>query len=455
MLEAAMALEAAIARIRKIGDSAMQKSESGADAAQKAFEDNPIRGGAMQSRDAAEGTLINDRARVETAQANLDTRRRDIQSNPEMKAINDSLEGITQRRKDLEAKSRIGGITPAEQGELDAATKREIELMAQRERLAQKLTEAERKQLDAINNGIAAREKENEKNRQRLDEDSSFNRTRNQAAQIIENSTRQADEARQRFINNPTDENRALKEKADSNLSEDRRRAQQLQDDLDNKRKQVERDPAVKARNEAISNNNQQLAAFAEKEATVGLTKFEEGVRANIQESNRRLAMQNNQAVEGQLQPERKAIDDQEREMNQRDRALRGRELGMNERDRFAKQFREGAGGDIKARRQEIQDAGGDPAAFLEQSIKNQMEQVAPMLKGFEEERQTAQIQGPSRKALQVSDVSTSQGAAELTRLLRGDDTAKDVNLAELRKQTQKFDALIEIIKQQNPGVLL
>jgi hypothetical protein len=93
--------------------------------------------------------------------------------------------------------------------------------------------------------------------------------------------------------------------------------------------------------------------------------------------------------------------------------------------------------------------------ALLEKGIKNQMQEVAPMLQGFEEERQNALLQGPSRKALQVSDVSTSQGASELTRLIRGDDSAKDVNLAELRKQTSKFDALIDIIKQQNPGVLL
>jgi hypothetical protein len=83
------------------------------------------------------------------------------------------------------------------------------------------------------------------------------------------------------------------------------------------------------------------------------------------------------------------------------------------------------------------------------------MESVAPMLKGFQEERQNAMLQGPSRAALNVSDVSTSQGASELTRLIRGDDSAKDVNLAELRKQTQKFDDVIQAIRDANPGVLL
>ena len=92
---------------------------------------------------------------------------------------------------------------------------------------------------------------------------------------------------------------------------------------------------------------------------------------------------------------------------------------------------------------------------FLKQAISNQMEAVAPMLKGFQDERQSAILQGPSRAALNVSDVSTSQGASELTRLIRGDDSAKDVNLEELRKQTDKLDEVVKAIREANPGVLL
>jgi len=135
----------------------------------------------------------------------------------------------------------------------------------------------------------------------------------------------------------------------------------------------------------------------------------------------------------------------------------RGREAFLNDRERFSRDIREGivkdmtAGAIDQAGLMNIQGRRG----LLEKGIQNQMEQVAPMLQGFEEERQTARIQGPSRAALQMTDVSTSQGAAELTRLLRGDDSAKDVNLAELRKQTAKFDDLIQAVKDANPGVLL
>lgn len=455
LTESAIAIEAALTRIRKIGDSAMQKSESGADAAQKAFEENPTRGGAMATRDNAERQLIDDRARVATAQANLDNRRAEIQSDPKMAAINDDLEAATQRRQDLEAKSRVGGISDKEQGELDAARKKEIELMRQREQLAQQLTAAERRQLDAINNGIAARERENEKNRQRQNEDPSFNRSRNRAGQIAENSQRQADEAQQRFINNPTIENARRRAEADSNLRRDRQRAQELQDNLDNKRKEVEADPEVKARNEKIAKNNERLAQLAEKEARGGLTEREKQERTNLQGENRQNQAKNDDVVNRRTAPERKAIDDKDREMAQREKADRGRMLGMTDRERFAKEFKEGAGADINARAAQMRQGGEDPTKFLQQAIKNQMETVAPMLQQFEEERQNARLQGPSRAALKATDVSTTEGAAELTRLIRGDDSAKDVNLAELRKQTQKFDELIKAVQQANPGVLL
>jgi hypothetical protein len=453
--EATVAIEAAIARIRKIGDSAVQKSEAGADAAQKEFEDNPRRGGVMGARDAAEAQLIDDRARVATAQADLDNRRREIQSDPAVQGINAELEATTQRRQDLEAKARVGGITPAEQGELDAATKREIELMRIRERFAQQLTEAERKQLDAINNGIAARERENEKNRQRANEDPTFNRTRNQAGQIIEDSQRQADEARQRYINTPTLDARFDQSAAETQMREDRTRAQELQDTLDNKRKELESDPRIKRENEKITRNNERLAGLAEKEANGGLTDQEKRERDQLQRENRNSQQDKDSMIAGGTYREQFQIDQQQIEINQRERAFRGRTLGMTDKERFAKEFKEGAGSDINARAAELRKQGEDPTEFLQQAFKNEVEKSAPMFQQFAEERENALLQGPSRAALNMSDVSTSQGASELNRLLRGDDSAKDVNLAELRKQNDTLEAIAGYLRENNPGVLL
>ena len=217
----------------------------------------------------------------------------------------------------------------------------------------------------------------------------------------------------------------------------------------------MEQDPFVKINNWAIAKNDKQLAALAEKEATVGLTEDEKRERERLQEKNRQMRGENERIIASGTRDEQKAIDDEQIAQNQRDRARRGRDLGMTDRERFRRDFEEGAGADINARAKELKDKGEDPTKFLRQAFQNQMESVAPMLQGFQEERQNALLQGPSRAALNVSDVSTSQGASELTRLLRGDDSAKDVNLAELQKQTGYLADIRADLKANNPGVLL
>jgi predicted nucleic acid-binding Zn-ribbon protein/predicted CopG family antitoxin len=159
--------------------------------------------------------------------------------------------------------------------------------------------------------------------------------------------------------------------------------------------------------------------------------------------------------IEAQAAAEDRFRKDREKEARTATAAGRGAELGMTPEEKFRRDFKEGAGADINARAKELKDKGEDPTKFLRQALANQMEQVAPMMKQFQDERQNAMLQGPSRAALNVSDVSTSQGASELTRLLRGDDSAKDVNLAELQKQTNKLDEVVKAIQAANPGVLL
>jgi hypothetical protein len=457
--EATAAIENAISRIRKIGESALQKSEAGADAAQKAFEENPQRGGGAEARDAAENRLINDRAVIGDKQGKLDNRRREIQNNPEMVAINAELEGITQRRKDLAAKADIGGgLGRDENSELDAATKREIELIRQRELLARQLTEAERKQLDVINNGLLAREKELEKSRQRSEESPEFNRTKSQAEATLGEASRRADEAQQRFAANPTDENKKRRDDAESQLQSAQGRLQQFQDLGDLLRKQAEASPEFQANNAELQGIAERRSQIASDSAGRGLTQEEaifiggdDGLIARESE----LRAKNEQLMQKKMAPQRKAVDDAQKEEALLTRADRGRDLGMTDRDRFAKEFKEGSGADINARADQMRRGGEDPTAFLEQAFKNEVEKAAPMFKQFEEDRKNAQIQGPSRAALNMSDVSSREGASELTRLLRGDDSAKDVNLAELRKQNDNLQTIADLLRDANPGVLL
>jgi hypothetical protein len=80
-------------------------------------------------------------------------------------------------------------------------------------------------------------------------------------------------------------------------------------------------------------------------------------------------------------------------------------------------------------------------AAFesLRNNRANLARQQAPLLVGFAEEVQNAILQGPSRASLSATDASTLEGQRELNRLLRGEDSARDVNLVELQKQTQSL----------------
>jgi hypothetical protein len=67
----------------------------------------------------------------------------------------------------------------------------------------------------------------------------------------------------------------------------------------------------------------------------------------------------------------------------------------------------------------------------------------APAVFALADEVKNAILQGPSRAALGATDASTIEGQRELNRLLRGDDSARDVDLAALQEQSNR---LLEVI---------
>jgi hypothetical protein len=87
--------------------------------------------------------------------------------------------------------------------------------------------------------------------------------------------------------------------------------------------------------------------------------------------------------------------------------------------------------------------------AFIQKYFDNQAEEMrkAGPLGQAENERFNAQISGPSRQALNASDITTSDGAKELNRLLRGEDSSRDVNFAEMKQQTELLQIIAEGIK--------
>jgi len=132
----------------------------------------------------------------------------------------------------------------------------------------------------------------------------------------------------------------------------------------------------------------------------------------------------------------------------------RGRELSRSPAEQAGRQLADDlralqaardeaiAGGGNRAKVQ--QDFADDRQRIIEDSFRS----TAPAIFALADAVQNSILQGPSRAALQASDVSTVEGARELNRLLRGDDAARDQNLVELQKQSQSLDELVRIARE-------
>lgn len=143
----------------------------------------------------------------------------------------------------------------------------------------------------------------------------------------------------------------------------------------------------------------------------------------------------------------------------QRDAAQRGRELTLTPGERAAEELNEriaeireyasraaeestGLPDDIQAIRNRMNEA-------IARAEEDMLRQVAPTITGMADSVRNAVLQGPSRAALNASDVTTTQGQQELNRLLRGDDPARDVDMVALQRETNEILRAIE--RKENP----
>ena len=132
----------------------------------------------------------------------------------------------------------------------------------------------------------------------------------------------------------------------------------------------------------------------------------------------------------------------------------RGRELSRSPAEQagreIAEQLRQ-----LEAFRDDRLAAGG-PAAQVQADfeadrrrlIDDSFRSTAPAIFALADSVANAVLQGPSRAALQATDVSTVEGARELNRLLRGDDAARNQDLVELQKQSQALEELVRIARE-------
>ena len=125
-------------------------------------------------------------------------------------------------------------------------------------------------------------------------------------------------------------------------------------------------------------------------------------------------------------------------ELTESPAARAGRELAEN-LDRVDAGFDELVGAGVLD--QQTADAQREEAR--RRQIDEAFRSQAPAIAGLADSVANALLQGPSRAALNATDVSTVEGARELNRLIRGDDAARDVNLLELQQQTQLLRDLV------------
>jgi hypothetical protein len=97
--------------------------------------------------------------------------------------------------------------------------------------------------------------------------------------------------------------------------------------------------------------------------------------------------------------------------------------------------------------------AGPDRDALLNSFVKNRAMEIAPALAELAREREQA-ITPAYSPALMASDASTAEGQKELNRLLRGEDSSKDKNLDELKKQSELLSEMLEVAKRDHNVVI-
>ena len=152
------------------------------------------------------------------------------------------------------------------------------------------------------------------------------------------------------------------------------------------------------------------------------------------------------------------AVDESTREEQRRRQAERGRQLAQTPGQRAA----ESLASDLDAVRQFFgrqAEEGSGLVDFEAQNaaqgrlVQDAFRSQAPAIAGLADSVANALLQGPSRAALNATDVSTVEGARELNRLIRGDDAARDQNLEELRRQSGQLQELIQAVRDNGGDI--
>jgi hypothetical protein len=330
---------------------------------------------------------------------------------------------------------------------LSAAQQRIIDRVEAGLPVDRELVDAARAEREAAQKALEARQKEVvafDSTRQALGRFAAALDLASQEAQSnLQSAQQAADEARRADLGRSTPATRQAREQADADLARQRELATNVEEEV----------AAARERGRA-GQSPAGLEASVRRIQEIDQLLGTQGVLASGQreELARERARLEQQAVEADEQV-RRARDESTREAEQAAAAVRGRELSRTDGERAAADLTRGLD-DIRqffGRQAEettgIVDFEAQAAAqqrFIDQSLRS----AAPAIFGLADQVANAVLQGPSRAALEATDVSTVEGSRELNRLLRGDDSARDQNLVELQKQSQSLDELVRIARE-------
>ena len=286
-----------------------------------------------------------------------------------------------------------------------------------------------------------------------LDMEQFLGRTRKIGEGGLSASEQTADIRQQMFMRRPTEANRAARDEAERQLIVDRERVARANSQLDQRRAQAEVDPVVLKANDLIAGAQEELARLQAEAATNGVAVDPARVR-QLQDVEAAARADRDRRVFDMTGKEREAQEQAAREMEgrrkqaemdqragesraaERDRVRQGREDAMTSRERRA----------LEAARssENMAAAAGefaDPVArtaFIQKYFDNQKKEILQSgpLGQAADERYNAQFT-TRRVGMEATDASTMEGSRELNRLLRGDDANKDVNFAEMQRQTE------------------
>jgi len=278
-----------------------------------------------------------------------------------------------------------------------------------------------------------------------------LNRASQEAQQNLQSAQQAADQARREELGLSTPRTRDERAAAEAALQRQIELERQAQFEIANARARLEEqsqnDPVLQSTFQRIREITEQLASGALSAEQQAVLRDE---RAALKAS-----------IDAQVQTDPAVIaarDASTREEEQRQAAARGRRLSQTPAQRAAEDLARG----IEDIRQSFGQAAVEGSGLVDVAAQNeaiqrfadeQMRAAAPAVFGLADSVENAILQGPSRAALNVSDISTQEGARELNRLLRGDDAARDQNLVELQRQSTALEDIQRTLREGVNGV--